>query len=216
MMSERGYLRTEATQAVDLARWAPPETRAAREAEEFIREVATPQMVRHSLRTYYFSGIIYDLSPERPPIDREALYVAAMLHDVGLFLPAVSPAEHCFSVGSAREARRIARDAGWDPERVDQTALAITANLNPFVSLEKYGAEAHFMSLGGRAEILAEEWRFHPKNLREVLQRYPRDGFCDDALVHIAREASMNPHGRFACLDPVFQIMLRRCQFSLG
>ena len=67
----------------------------------------------------------------RQSIDREALYVAAVLHDVGLFQASPPASEHCFSVGSAREARRIARDAGWDEARQDRIAEAITTNLKP-------------------------------------------------------------------------------------
>src|SRR5690242_19451201 len=64
---------------VDLAAWAPPDSRAAREAEQYLRDVSTVPMVNHSLRSYYFSAILYELSGVTQPIDREALYVGAAL-----------------------------------------------------------------------------------------------------------------------------------------
>ncbi|MGO9566013.1 MAG: HD domain-containing protein, partial [Desulfomonilaceae bacterium] len=143
----------------------PPDTRAAREAEQYLREVSSGPMVNHSLRTYYFSGILYDLSGVKQSIDREALYVAALLHDVGLFQTSPPPTEHCFTIGSAREARRIAKDAGWDEARQDSMAAAITTNLNAFVSLDEFGPEAHFMRVGGLVEVIAQEWKVHPENL---------------------------------------------------
>ena len=52
-----GLLLRPDPQTVDLSAWAPPDTRAARDADEFLREVSSREMVFHSLRTYYFSGI---------------------------------------------------------------------------------------------------------------------------------------------------------------
>jgi hypothetical protein len=199
---------------VDLSTWSPPDTRAARDAEGFLREVSTPQMANHSLRTYYFSGILYELSGLKKPIDREALYVAALMHDVGLFQASPPATEHCFTVGSAREARRIAKDAGWAEERQDQIAIAITTNLNSFVPLDEYGLVAHFMRVGGLVEVIAQEWKVAPENLSEILRRYPRKGFAEDALQHVKREVKQSPGCRFACLGPLFPFMVRHSAFT--
>jgi hypothetical protein len=200
---------------VDLARWSPPDTRAAHDAEKLLHEVSTRAMVDHSLRTYYFAGILYELSGSTQPLDREALYVAALMHDVGLFEDPRPPGEHCFTVAGAREARRIAAAAGWEAERQDCMAVAIMTNLNAYVSLERFGPEAHFMRVGGLVEVIAQEWKVHPENLAEILGRYPRAGFATDALQHVAKEAKQNPGGRFACLDPLFPMLVRRSKFSI-
>ena len=199
---------------IDLSAWAPPDTRAARDAENYLREVSSVPMINHSLRTYYFSGIMYSLSGVRQSIDREALYVAAVLHDVGLFQASPPADEHCFSVGSAREARRIARDAGWDEARQDRIAVAITTNLNPFVPLDEFGPEAHFMSVGGLVEVIAQEWKVHPANVTELLNRFPRDGFAAETIRRVRHEAKQNPGSRFACLNPMFTTMVRLTTFS--
>lgn len=215
MLSRFGLLPARIPQTVDLSSWAPPDTRAARDAEEFLREVSSREMAFHSLRTYYFSGIMYELSGVKQSIDREALYVAALMHDVGLFQSDPPKTEHCFSVGSAREARRIAKDAGWDEARQDRIASAITTNLNAFVPIDEYGLEAHFMRAGGLVEVIAQEWKVSPENLTEILGRYPRDGFAEDALRHVRREVKQNPGCRFACLNPLFPIMVKRSKFRL-
>ena len=200
---------------VDLSRWAPPDTKAAREAEALLREMASPQMIDHSFRTYWFSCVAYEHAREKPPLDREALYVAALAHDVALFDPSPPEAERCFTVGCARRARQIATRAGWDGARQDRMAMAITANLNPAVPAKVYGAEAHFMSLGGRVEVLAEEWKVHPENLAEILSRHPRGGLAKDALVHVEQERKRHPGCRFAALHPLFGWMLARSHFTL-
>jgi hypothetical protein len=198
---------------VDLARWAPPDTRTAREAESYLREVSTAPMVNHSLRTYFFSAILYELSGTKERVDLEALYVAAVLHDVGLFQTS-PPTEHCFTVGSAREARRIAKDAGWDESRQDRIAVAITSNLNAFVPIDRFGPEAHFIRIGGLVEVIAQEWKVHPENLMTILERYPRDGFVEDSLGHIRREIARNPGCRFAALNLIFPMMVRHLRFK--
>ena len=153
-------------------------------------------------------------SNTKESIDREALYVAALLHDVGLFQVSPPGAEHCFSVGSAREARRIAGCAGWDEARLTCVAEAITTNLNPFVPLDEFGPEAHFMSVGGLVEVIAQEWKVHPENLAEILALFPRDGFAEEAIRLVRQEMKQNPGGRFKCLNPLFPIMVRRSAFS--
>ncbi len=214
ILGQWGLLSVRRPEKVDLAGWAPPDTQPAQVAEAYLREVATAPMVNHSLRTYYFSGILYELSGLKQPLDREALYVAALLHDVGLFQTAPPENEHCFSVGGAREARRIAKAAGWDEARQDRVAVAITTNLNPFVSLAEFGPEAHFMNVGGLVEVIAQEWKVHPENVTDILDRYPRTGFAADSLQQVAGEMQRNPGGRFACLNPLFPMLVRLSAFS--
>ncbi|GAY16242.1 hypothetical protein [Mycobacterium sp. shizuoka-1] len=196
---------------VDLAPWAPPATAAVQAAEEYLRAVASPQMVDHSYRTYYFTAIRYELARHPAALDREALCVAALLHDTGLF---DAERRGCFTVAGARRAREITAAAGWDADRRDGVALAITTNLNPFVSLERYGPVAHYMREGGLVDVLAQQWRVHPENLREVLERYPRDGFAEDTARLVDQEARRNPGCRFACFGPIFPTAVRWSRFT--
>ena len=216
LLSRWGVLRAgKPPRKIDLAAWLPPDTRAARDAENYLREASSEPMINHSLRTYYFSGIMYELSGVRQSIDKEALYVAAVLHDVGLFQASPPINEHCFSMGGAREARRIARDAGWDEARQDRTAEAITSNLNPFVPLAEFGPEAHFMSVGGLVDVIAQEWKVNPENVSDLLTRFSRKGFAAEAVRCVRCEAKRNPGSRFACLNHMFNTMVRLMAFSM-
>jgi len=96
----------------------------------------------------------------------------------------------------------------------DRMALAITTNINSFVSLEEFGPEAHFMSVGGLVEVIAQERKVHPENLADLLRRFPRDGFAPEAIRLIRQEVRRNPGGRFACLNPLFPMMVSRSAFS--
>ncbi|WP_102417169.1 HD domain-containing protein [Mycobacterium sp. 4858] len=201
----------EVPRKIDLAQWAPPRTDAVRAAEERLRAVASPQIVNHSYRTYYFTAIRYELSGHPDPIDREALCVAALLHDVGLFDPG---RRGCFTVAGARQAREIAAAAGWTGSRQDSVALAITTNLNPFVPAHRYGAIAHWLRVGGLVDVLAQQWALHPDNLDEILNRYSRDGFAEDTARLVKEEARRNPGCRFACFGPIFPTAVRWSTFT--
>jgi len=83
------------------------------------------------------------------------------------------------------------------------------------VSVEEFGAEAHFMRAGGMVEVLAQDWKLHPKDLSDLLARHPRRGFADDVLPHIAREVARNPGCRFASLSPLLPWLVRRSKFSV-
>ncbi|MBI2695734.1 hypothetical protein [Mycobacterium nebraskense] len=197
-------------QPIDLRRWAPPATDAVCAAEQYLRTVASPQMINHSFRTYYFTAIRYELSGHADTLDREALCVAALLHDTGLFDP---DRLGCFTVAGARQARQITTAAGWEESRQDRVALAITTNLNPFVSARRYGMEAHWMRAGGLIDVLAQQWAVHPENLDEILTRYPRDGFAEDTARLVKQEARRNPGCRFACFGPIFPTAVRLRKF---
>jgi hypothetical protein len=166
-------------------------------------------MANHAVRTYWFAAVMYELSRVKPTIDREALYVAALLHDVGFREPRPE-GDGCFSIGSAREARRIT--ASWSEERRDRVAAAIVTNPSPSVPLAM-GAEAHFMSTGGRVEVLGQRWKVHPDNVTEILAKAPRDGFARDGAAHLRREARLNRRSRFACLNPLLPFMVERSAF---
>ncbi len=209
----RWWLTRRAAPKVDLSKWTPPDSRAAREAERRAAELCSPPMAGHSHRTYWFSAALCELAGAGARTDREALYVGAVMHDVGLFLPPVE-GEHCFSVSSAREARRLATDAGWDAARQDKMALTITSNLNPRVPEAVFGAEAHFIALGGRVEVLAQQWCLHPENLAEILARHPRTGYHADAYAHVNEEAHRHPRCRFACLNPLFALLVKSSRFD--
>ncbi|MEE6179227.1 HD domain-containing protein [Mycobacterium sp. 050134] len=200
-----------APRKIDLTQWEPPRTEAVRAAEERLRAVASPHIVDHSFRTYYFTAIRYELSGHPDPIDREALCVAALLHDTGLFDP---DRRGCFTVAGARLAREITAAAGWASPRRDSVALAITTNLNPFVPARRYGPVAHWLRAGGLIDVLAQQWALHPENLEEILDRHPRDGFAEDTARLVRQEARRNPGCRFACFGPIFPTAVRWSNFT--
>lgn len=128
----------------------PPATPAATSALAQLSKIAPDYLVKHSVRTYWFSRWIGDASNLQ--FDDELLYLASLAHEVGLCTSSspicpVPSNQRCFSIRGARWAAGIARNDGWSPARIDQLQEAITLNLNGRVPL-RLGVEAHLMMRG--------------------------------------------------------------------
>jgi len=88
-----------------------PESALARQARELIAEVAAPVLVNHSVRTYAWAVEL--ARHDDLQFDPEILYVAAMLHDIGL-VPAYDLGG-CYEVDGAIAAEQLVRKLG-EPE----------------------------------------------------------------------------------------------------
>jgi hypothetical protein len=206
-----GFVR-RAPYLVDLDTWAPPDSKLARDAEQLLLDTSSTEFVNHSYRSYYFSAVLCDIAGMRHRIDPEVLYVSVLLHDVGLFVAPVE-GEHCFSVTGARLARGLAAENDWDAGRADRLAASITANLNPRVPQDVFGAEAYWFRRGGIVDVLAQGWKIHPRNLDQILTAYPRDGFSAETGRLVAAEVSRNPRCRFAGYGAAFPKIVRWVHF---
>jgi hypothetical protein len=130
-----------------------PDTSAGKIAETLLGEVASPFMVNHSMRTYWFSRLI----------------------GVGWYRtrPADTADAQCFSIRSARWAIDIARNAGWDEARTNRLGEAIILNLNGRVP-RSLGPEAHLMMRGVMVDVTGlHAWRINPANLDGVFADLP-------------------------------------------
>ena len=85
-----------------------PDSALARRARELITDVAPPWLVNHSARTYAWGVEL--ARHDHVQFDREILYVAALLHDIGL-IPAYDLGG-CYDVDGAIAAERLMADAG--------------------------------------------------------------------------------------------------------
>jgi HD superfamily phosphodiesterase len=98
-----------------------PDTHAAREAEELALRAYPGSLLNHSLRTYVW-GALLGVSTSRA-FDPEVLYVAALLHDIGL-MPEYDTGR-CFETDGAHTARDLLATVGWSVERTELAANAI-------------------------------------------------------------------------------------------
>jgi hypothetical protein len=174
----------------------PPDSKAAREAEEHCRELSSESLFNHCLRTYVWGALLGRL--DCLEWDDELFYIACLLHDLGI-TPAHDGREsgiHCFAVEGARAADAFLGGHGWEPPRRDRVAEAICLHNNPQVALSD-GIEAHLLSRGAGYDVVGRGFRAIPSEVRErELARHPRLGFTAEMEKHMRDQARKRPRSR--------------------
>lgn len=156
---------------MDLDSLLPAPSPATVAAREVVVRYSSGALVNHCDRAYLWAaslGRIEDMA-----YDAELLYVAAMLHDLGLvaafdnylapFEDAGGDAGWVFGAG-----------AGWPPERRDRVKEIIVAHMWPEVD-PGLDAEGHLLRASTALDIVGQNFERWPADLRaEVLARHPR------------------------------------------
>ena len=178
----------------------PPDSALAREAEERTRELSSPALYAHCARTWAFAELFSQR--DRVKHDGELLYLACMLHDLGLTEKHWGRDTHarCFAVEGARAAHALLHAGGASEERARKVAETICLHLNVNVPA-RLGAEAHLLSKGVSLDVVGR--RLHqiavPSTL-EVNERWPRNGFASELAASTNKQARMRPESRSALL----------------
>lgn len=188
----------------------PTSTEIARAAERLCRRISPRWLRAHCYRTYAIGSLLgRSLS-----FDPEMLFVASMLHDVGLceaFEQGSDPGlvsgyarkdAPCFAVRGAGVAQALARNNGWSPAFSDALAEAIALHLNVRVPRSR-GVEAHLLNAGSAFDVIRlKSNRLPPESIRSIEGRWPRgDSFCHDMLRAWCRESRTHSECRGAFLD---------------
>ena len=193
----RGRLIRE-TSSVSLP--TPPDTALAKEAEERVRELSKPALYGHCLRTWAFAAMF--AQRDRVGHDEELLYLACVLHDLGLTEAhdGHDPTAACFAVEGARAAHTLLCERQAPAERARTVAEAISLHLNINVP-ERYGPEAVLLSKGVTLDVVGRRMeRFPQAALLEVARKWPREGSGALLLADTTRQAKRRPHSRAALL----------------
>ena len=90
----RGLLPGRRRASIDVGALRVPDSALATAAADHLAAVAEPWLVNHCWRTYAWGWLL--AAAERRAFDEETLFVAALLHDLGL-TATPDPAFHCFA-----------------------------------------------------------------------------------------------------------------------
>lgn len=166
----------------------PPSGALAQEAGELARAALPVEIYAHCLRTFLFAELI--AKAKRIDHDAEIVYVASIMHDVGLS-PAHMSASRPFEVDGAEAAKALLERHGVGGDRSwlawDAIALhdngGIAAAKQPEVKLVNAGVNADF----GAIDDLT------PAQVRDVLAAAPRGKFIEAFLNAAAAVAKRKP-----------------------
>jgi hypothetical protein len=158
----------------DLEGLLPLQTRLVSDSEALASEKLGTDVLEHSWRTYYWAMCLAGY--KKLDVDREILFSAAMLHDLGLAKDRpVHPGACCFTVHGAKRSKDLLVSQGHDPAKARKIGEAIGLHLNGYVSRRLHGAEAHLLSRGAMCDVFGMgRARIAGSTRREVQKRHPK------------------------------------------
>jgi hypothetical protein len=159
-------------------------------------------LVAHSLRAHQFGRALLARHAPDAPVDEEALYVAAALHDLGLTAAygADDDGHLPFEQRGAAAAAAAVLGAGGPPARAALVRDAVALHLD-LAAARDPRPEVAALHLGALAEVAGRGIDvLPPAFVRLVLHEHPR-GACKQFLAEaLRREAERRPHSATAQL----------------
>lgn len=166
-----------------------PDTELCRAATELARRVSQPFLLNHVIRSWIYAEWLGQRRAE--PYDHEALYVATVLHDLGL--TDIAPVQLRFEIEGADAAKEFLARQGMAERRIelvwDAIALHTTAQIplrkSPEIALCHLGI-AHDLR-GSSAEVSAAGVD------RRALAAYPRLALPGELVGTLVKLYRKNP-----------------------
>jgi hypothetical protein len=170
-----------------------PDTKVAFAAEAYLAAVSNITMIRHCIRTYRFGRALAEKAGAKP--DLEVLYVASLLHDLGL--EALFDGPEDFEKLGAREAKRFLLGQGHE-HLADQVATAI--ELHTLIETAKDPrTEVAYLSIGAFCDVTGARLdQLEPRVVQEIVAEYPRNGTKDLLLALVKRQIAIKPQSNIA------------------
>jgi hypothetical protein len=148
-----------------------------------------PRWLRaHSIRAYLWAAALGER--ESLEIDRQVLWTASLLHDVGLTRLARNTM--CFEVEGAELARRLLERHGMSADAADRAAIAIILHMRPGVTMAD-GAEALLLDRSTGLDVRGDGYEGVDAVRDGVMAAFPRGDFDRRFLAAIRREAAARP-----------------------
>jgi HD superfamily phosphodiesterase len=176
-----------------------PKSVEARRAEGLLEETSPPWLMHHGFRTYAWALALAARDGLRP--DREVLYCASLLHDLGITERFLAAPGECFALKGARSAKDALVAAGMLTPLADRVAEAIALHLNLVVALRSHGAEAHLLRAATALDVIGQNLRHIPTLFREqTLRDIPRLDFKQGVVTAMAKQSEQSPKTRIGVL----------------
>jgi hypothetical protein len=205
----------EAPFSIDVGSLRIPDSALCIGAGELLVSVSEPWLVNHCLRTYLWAAIVG--TKEQRTFDEELLFVASLLHDLGLTSAGSQVSAStaaCFAVEGAFAAEEFLEKQGVDESRRKLVAEAISMHLNVRVPLER-GVEAHLLHEGAAMDVVGSRFDLVNEATRnQVLVKHPRLEMKSAFVASMKQQSIARPYSRagFLCRHG-FVSMIRRSPF---
>lgn len=178
-----------------------PDSTFARDAQGLCRDVSEPWLFDHCVRTYFFAAALGVRSAIE--FDPEILYVAALLHDLGITSRyEASSSDECFAIVGARAALDFSRERTTSTS-AQAVAEAISHHLNVDVDLGD-GPEPHLLGAAVTVDVAGLGFESLPQRfVFELLSQSPRGETGREIADVIRRQALLHPDTRSGFLNEI-------------
>lgn len=182
-----------------------PDSDLARAAEKLVLEVSTRSMVNHCVRTYRFGetlGMKHALKP-----DWEVLYIASLLHDLGLEAPYDGPGD--FETNGAAAAERLLLAAGASDRTASLVRSAIDIHTQ-LIAAEDERPEVKLLHLGAMVDAIGSGLDQIPNDVvAQILHESPRLAWKSVVAALVAKQIAAKPDCRAAVVERRFSFLDR-------
>ena len=169
----------------------PPATLAARAAYEFSAERQSPAMLNHCIRSWLWAVGFAELDG-RDDADRELLYVAALLHDLGL-VEEFDNVTLSYEDAGGHVAAALTAGAGWPAERRQRVHDVIVRHNWPSVD-PALDVEGNLLEIATGLDISGFRADALPLSFQEeVLAAYPRLTLAAEFGACVTDQAARKP-----------------------
>jgi len=166
-----------------------PDSALARRARDRITDAAGPVLVNHSVRCYAWAVELG--RHDGLQFDPEILYVASMLHDIGLVPP--YDVGGCYEVDGGKAAARLARESGAPEDRA-RAIYDVIALHNDEVLPPDAAAEVVLLWDSAGTDVTGNRYAdVRPAIIPELLGAYPRLDFKRAFTALLVDQASRKP-----------------------
>jgi len=167
-----------------------PDSYAAQQAAIQAQDVEAPEIFRHSARSYVFAELISQARSVKH--DPEIVYIAAMLHDIGLSKEFATPHQR-FEIDGADRTKQVLIAAGHSPTDAqigwDAVALHSIFSVARFKEPEVFLLSAGVLTDVGGAFLQ----NLDKTQVTQVLAALPRKGFNAAFLTALTDYARRKP-----------------------
>lgn len=163
-----------------------PQDEISRAAWSWAARRLPEYLFSHSVRSYCWGATL--AARDGLEFDPQILWVASLLHDVGL--TQVRPGAACFEVDGAEVARRFALRAGMPAADADQVARAIVLHMAPRVTLDD-GAESVLLDRATAVDVRHVDAALVADVRPPIDAAFPRGAFDRHFRAAIAREVAL-------------------------
>jgi len=150
------------------------DSKVARLATAFSRGACPPYLFNHAVRTFLFGALVGRALGQK--FDEEILYLACILHDLGL--TDKFQGESPFEIQGAEAARRFLEEQGYAKEKVGIVWDGIAMHASPIGAFKQ--PEISLVGEGAGADVIGPDLSQIKKNeIEEIMKSFPRLQFKD-------------------------------------